>query len=236
MTLVNSSLKFSRLSILALCAIGTVSWAGSAQAREDEQLWTSANVNVKLSDKWRLQQELTTRFSDNRDGLYELEAVTLVGYRVAKDVTFAAGYVHNPQYAGGDFTVMEHRAREQVTFDNVARIGSAKLSARLRAEQRWREHVDGTGWRMRPYLKFSLPLANGSKTSLTLSSEAFVNLNTTPFQGQDGLDRVRNLIAINTPLAKNLSAEVGYLNQHGFVRHGEDTSDHVASISVSLNL
>ena len=226
----------SRLSLMGLCIFGAASWIAPAQAREDSQIWGSANVNVKLSDKWRFQQELTTRFSDDRDGLYEVESVTMLGYRIAKDVTLAAGYVHNPQYAGGDFTVMERRAREQVTFDNVARIGASKLSARMRMEQRWREHVDGTGWRMRPYVKFSLPLATGSKTSLVLSSETFVNLNTTPFQKQDGLDRMRNFIGINTPITKSVSAEFGYLNQHGFVRGGEDTSDHVASVSLSLSL
>jgi len=236
MTFNTPTKRARRAALLVVSALAALSWAGSAQAREDEQLWTSANVNVKLSDKWRLQQELTTRFSDNRDGLYEVESVTLLGYRIAKDVTLAAGYVHNPQYSGGDFTVMEHRAREQVTFDNVARMGSGKLSARFRMEQRWREGVDGTGWRMRPYVKFSLPLARGSKTSLVLSSEMFVNLNRTPFQRQDGLDRMRNLIAINTPLTKTLSAEIGYLNQHGFVRGGEDTTDHAASISLSLSL
>ena len=47
---------------------------------------------------------------------------------------------------------------------------------------------------------------------------------------------MRNLIAINTPLSKNITAEVGYLNQHGFVRGGPDTSDHVASVSLSLSL
>ncbi len=218
---------------LGACAI---SWSGAASARDDEQLWTTAGVTVKLGDAWRLQQELTGRFSDNRNGLYELEAVTLLGLRVAKDVTIGVGYVHNPQYSGGDFTVMEHRAREQVAFDNVARIGTGKLSARLRMEQRWRDHFDGTGWRMRPYVKYSLPLSKGSKTALVLSSETFINLNTTAFQRQDGLDRMRNLIAISTPLSKSLNAEVGYLNQHGFVRGGEDTSDHVASVSLSLNL
>jgi len=228
--------KVSRLSLLSLCVLGAAPWTAPAQAREDSQIWASANVNVKLSDKWRLQQELTTRFSDDRNGLYEVESVTMLGYRVAKDVTLAAGYVHNPQYSDGDFTVMEHRAREQVTFDNIARIGSGKLSARMRTEQRWRDHIDGTGWRMRPYLKFSLPLAKGSKTSLVLSNETFVNLNTTSFQKQDGLDRMRNFIGINTPVTKTVSAEFGYLNQHGFVRHGEDTSDHVASVSLSLSL
>jgi hypothetical protein len=226
----------SRLSLLGLCVFGAATWAGPAQAREDSQIWSTNTLNVKLSDKWRLQQEFTFRFSDNRNGLYEIESVTLLGYRIAKDVTVAAGYVHNPQYADGDFTVMEHRAREQVSFDNVAKIGAGKLSARMRTEQRWRDHVDGTGWRMRPYVKFSLPLGQGSKTSLVLASETFVNLNTTPFQKQDGLDRMRNFIGINTPVLKNLSAEFGYLNQHGFVRGGEDTSDHVASVSLSLNL
>jgi hypothetical protein len=231
-----TGVKKTKTVALAAGAMLATAFAGPAQAREDEQLWTTANANVKLSDDWRVQQELTARFSDFRNGLYEIDSVTLLGYRIAKDVTLAAGYVHNPQYSEGDFTVLERRAREQITFDNVAKIGAGKLSARLRMEQRWRENVDGTGWRARPYVKYSLPLAKGSKTSLTLSSETFFNLNTTPFQGQDGLDRMRNLIAINTPITKTLSAEVGYLNQHGFVRGGEDTSDHVASVSLSLSL
>jgi hypothetical protein len=101
-------------------------------------------------------------------------------------------------------------------------------------EQRWRDHVEGAGWRARPYVKYSIPLRG--KTSLVLSNETFLNLNTTLFQKQSGLDKMRNLIAINTPLTKTVTIEVGYLNQHGFVRGGEDTSDHVASISLNLNI
>ncbi|MFL6729737.1 MAG: DUF2490 domain-containing protein [Sphingomicrobium sp.] len=226
-----------KLNLIAVPIIAAVlGLASPASAKSDEQAWTTANATVKLADDWRLQQEFTARFSDNRHGLYEIESVTMLGYRLRKDVTVAAGYVHNPQYSDGDFTVMEHRAREQVTLDNIARIGSAKLGARLRVEQRWRDHFDGTAWRARPYLKLSVPLARGSKTSLTLSNETFINLNSTPFQRQDGLDRMRNLIAINTPLTRALTLEAGYLNQHGFVRGGEDTSDHVASLSLSLSL
>ena len=124
-------------------------------ARDDSQVWTQASASVKLSDKWRLSGEVVGRFSDNRNGLYEIEATALVGYRLNKNVTVWGGYVHDPQYAGGDFTVMEHRAREQVTFDNVAKLGSGKLSARVRMEQRWRDGIDGTGWRLRPYTKLS---------------------------------------------------------------------------------
>jgi hypothetical protein len=212
-------------------AVSTQAWGAT-----DAQLWTTQVVNAKLGDQWRLQEELVERFSDNRHGLYEVESNTLVGYKLSKAVTLWGGYTHDPQYSAGHFTVMEQRLREQVTFDNVAKLGPGKLSLRMRMEQRWRDSVAGTGWRLRPYLKYALPLAKGSKTALVLSSEPFINFNTTTFQKQGGLERVRNLIAISTPLSKRITAEIGYLNQHGFVRCGPDSSDHAASVSLSLSL
>jgi hypothetical protein len=208
--------------------------ATPADARSDEQIWANGSVTVKLGDRWRVSEELTSRWSDNRHGLYEIESNTLVGYRLNKVVTVWAGYTHDPQYSSGDFTVMEHRAREQVTFDGFATIGNGKLNGRVRLEQRWREHADGTGWRLRPYLKYSLPFAG--KTALNLSSEPFFNLNTTDFQRNPGLDRVRNLVTISTPLTRNITGEIGYMNQHGFVSGGPDTSDNVAYFGVSVSL
>ena len=225
-----------RHTILIAAVVPAASVSAPAIAAHDSQLWTTQVVNLKLGGKWRLQEELVERFSDTRHGLYEVESNTLLGYRLGKTVTVGGGYTHDPQYTGGHFTVMERRLREQVTFDNVTKLGPGKLSFRMRLEQRWRTNIDGTGWRLRPYVKYSLPLAKGAKTALVLSSEPFINLNATPFQKQEGLERVRNLIAINTPLSKRITAEIGYLNQHGFVRGGPDTSDHVASISLSLSL
>ena len=225
----------SRTIILA-AALLPAGVAQPALAATDSQVWTTQVVNVKLGDKWRLQEELVERFSDARNGLYEIEANTLLGYRLSQAVTVWGGYTHDPQYSGGSFTVMEHRIREQVVFDNVVKLGSGKLSFRLRGEERWRTNIAGTGWRVRPYVKYALPLAKGSKTALVLSAEPWFNLNTTPFQKQSGLDRIRSLIAISTPISKKLTAEIGYLNQHGFVRGGPDTSDHVASFSLSLSL
>jgi hypothetical protein len=205
-----------------------------ALAASDEQVWANGSVTVKLSDRWRLQEELTGRFSDKKDGLYEVESNTLLGYRLNKVVTLWAGYTHDPQYSGGDFTVMEHRAREQVTFDGFAKLGKGKLNGRVRLEQRWRDGIDGTGWRLRPYLKYSVPIAG--KTALNVSTEPFFNLNTTTFQRQSGLDRVRNLATISTPLTGKLTGEAGYMNQHGFVRGGPDTSDNIAYFGMSLSL
>jgi hypothetical protein len=223
-----------KLNLITLALLTTAAISTPALAASDSQIWTNAAVSVKLSDKWRLSQELTGRFSDNRDGLYEIESNTLLGYRLNKVVTVWGGYTHDPQYSHGDFTVLEHRAREQVTFDGFAKLGKGKLSGRIRTEQRWRDGVDGTGWRVRPYLKYSLPIAG--KTAVNLSTEPFFNLNTNSFQRKSGLDRVRNLITISTPVSKTLSLEGGYMNQHGFVSGGRDTSDNIAYFNLALSL
>ena len=33
-----------------------------------------------------------------------------------------------------------------------------------------------------------------------------------------------------------MGVEGGYFNQYGFVRHGDDTMDHVATVALSLSL
>ena len=206
-----------------------------ALARSDFQQWATASVSIKASDSVRVQNELVARFSDDRNGLYEIENSLLVGFKLNDKVTAWAGYVHNPNYNAGDFTVMERRAREQLTFDNIAKLGKASLSARLRLEQRWRDHVDGTGWRVRPYLKLGVPLGGKSAPTLNLTSETFLNLNSVSFQSQDGLDRMRTAASLSVPLSKTLKLEGGYLNQHRFVRNGPDNDDHALTGTISLS-
>ncbi|MCW3797279.1 DUF2490 domain-containing protein [Sphingomonas sp. BN140010] len=223
-----------RRSALSAILLGGVVLPGAAHARDDSQIWTGASATVNLGGKWRLSQELVGRFSDNRDGLYEIESNTLIGYKLTPKVTIAAGYTHDPQYASGDFTVLERRAREQVSIDNFAKVGPGNLFGRMRFEQRWHRGIDGTGWRVRPYLRYAMPLVG--KTSLVLSDEQFVNLNTPSFQAQKGFERMRNLAAINAPLSKSVNAEVGYLNQYFFIRNGPDNVDHVASLMLNFSL
>lgn len=199
---------------------------------DDTQAWGTASVNVGLGGPWRLSNETTARTSDAR-GFYEVENNLLLNYKVNRQVTVAAGYTHDPNYSHGDFTVMEHRLRTQVTVDNFAQLGSVKLNGRLRAEARWREGQTGTGWRVRPYVKATLPLHG--KTALNLSNEQFVNLGRTGFQKVDGLERMRTQLSVSTPLSKRISVELGYLNQHFFVRRGPDTVDHIAVLALTAN-
>lgn len=204
----------------------------AAARADDTQFWQTVNVGVDLGGGFKVTNETVLRTSDAK-GLYEVENNLLLGYKLNKTVTVWAGYTHDPNYSHGDFTVMEHRFRQQVTFDNFAKLGNVKFSARMRGEERWREGVDGTGWRLRPYVKATMPIVG--KTTLVVSNESFFNLNKMAFQKQSGLDRMRTFVGVNTPLVKHVAIEVGYLNQHGFVRNGADTDDHVLSAALNAS-
>jgi hypothetical protein len=220
---------------IAAAAAAALAVPGQASA-SDSQLWTGGAATVKLSDKWAVSQDLTARFSEHRNGLYELEANTLVGYRLNKVVAVWAGYTHDPNYSSDHLTIMEQRAREQITFDNFANVGPGRLSGRVRLEQRWRQGVSGTGWRLRPFVRYSVPFNKDGATALTVTEEPFIDINTTSFQQVNGLERLRTFVGVTTPVARHLSAEIGYLNQHGFVPGAKDTNDNVASLSLSLSL
>lgn len=224
----NRTLFISALAFAALTS-------SEAQAKSDFQQWTTLSATFKLTDRFRLSNELVVRFSDNRNGLYEVENSLLLGYKINDHVTAWAGYVHDPNYAAGDFTVMERRAREQVTFDNIAKIGKASVSARIRLEQRWRDHVDGTAWRMRPYAKVGIPLGGKKAPTLTLSEELFVNLNNTSYQTTDGLERARTAAALSLPVTTQIKLEAGYLNQHRFVRGAPDLDDNVLTGGIGFS-
>ena len=218
-----------RLPLIALAVPATLI-AAQAQASEDTQHWETLNVTVNLPDNFKLNSETIARTSDAK-GFYEIEQNLMVGKKLNKNVTAWLGYTFNPTYNHGDFRAREHRFRQQVNFDNVAQIGKVKLGGRVRTEERWREGQTGTGWRLRPQVKASMPFIG--KSTFSLSHESFINLNTTSFQTVSGYDRMRNTAAFSVPASRRLGVEIGYTNQRAIVRGGPDSTDHV--LVTSLN-
>lgn len=215
--------RSSTVSLIAALAAGTV-MAMPAQASEDTAYWQNLNLSVKLSQKIRLSSETSFRTSDAR-GFYQLQQTVMLGYKVSKNVTISAGYVHSNAYNHGTFTSTERRFRQQVDVSNLAKVGPFKVSGRVRVEQRWRDDLGGTAWRLRPSIKASAPLFG--KVSVNLSHETYIDLNTTAFQSVNGFERMRNSVTLSVPVGKSFSLEAGYMNQHARNPNGPDRVDHV---------
>ena len=225
-------MRIKILSLAVATTLGASLGAGPAVASEDTQYWQTLNLSVALPDNFKLSNETVRRSSDAR-GFYEIENNFMVGKKVNKVVTLWLGYTFDPQYNHGTFRFREHRFRQQVNFDNFVVLGKVKLSGRLRLEQRWREGQPGTAWRLRPQLRASTPLAG--KVTISVSSEAFLDLNNTGFQTVDELERMRNAVFVTVPLNKRINVDFGYLNQHAFVPNGPDNSDNVLTTGLSVS-
>lgn len=216
---------------LACMVLGSAAFATPAFA-DDSQAWATATVQAGLGAGWRVHNEVVYRSSDAR-GLYEIEQNLMLGYKANKHVTLWLGYTFDPNFNHGSLTTTEHRFRQQVNFDNVTKIGPFTLGGRMRVESRWRDAAPGNAWRLRPQVKLVVPIYG--KTTLSISHESFINLNTSGYQRAAGYERMRNAVAISVPLVKHVSVELGYLEQHGFVRNGPDTDDHVATVGLSAS-
>jgi hypothetical protein len=197
----------------------------------DEQLWLQTNAVTSLSENAKVTLEGVGRFSDRAGGFFHYEIGGMIGFTVAKGVELAGGYRHVQDYDHGAAKPGEERTRQQVT---VALGGG--FATRLRVEQRFQESGREVGLRIRPSLRFSLPLGEKG-VALFANHEAFINLNTTAWGQARGYERMRNAVGVTVPLSKKLKGDVGYLNQYRFGRGGaRDQMDHAATFALTLNL
>jgi len=216
-------------------AAAALAWPHCALASDDQQVWLTAASTISLNDSVKVSQETILRFGNDRGGLYEIETNLLLGTRVSRHLGIWAGYTHDLLYNGGRFARLERRGRQQITLDDLAKLGPGTLSLRFRLEERWRDGQQGTAWRARPFVRFQIPLGTRRKWgALVLSHESFVAFNRTGFQAQVGEDRMRNLVVLRVPVLPHVQAEAGYMNQYLFVRGGEDHVDHAASLGLNF--
>lgn len=229
----DSARRLGEIVLRAILIATAMLIAAPAAAKSDPQLWTGGSVSAKLDPRWSLNAEGVARFGDKERGLFQVVVAGSLAYRLGKGVTVSAGYVHSPNYAGGRLAYTERRFRQQLSVDQIAAIGPVTLSGRLRLEERRRDGLAGTGWRVRPMVRANLPI--GHDVTLFASHESFFNLSDTSWQ-QSGHDRMRDAIGVAFPVIPGVKAEAGLIEQHVRVRGGPDEGDHIAALSLAWSL
>jgi hypothetical protein len=199
--------------------------------QEDEQLWLAASASTAIGDGTRLTLESIGRFSDNAGGFFHDEFGGMIAFTPKDGVELAIGYRHVDDYDHGRAKPNEERTRQQATV-----LLGGGFSGRLRFEQRFQSAGSAIGFRLRPQLRFTLPL-NTKGLALFATQEHFINLNTTSWGQRGGYERMRNAAGISIPLLPRLKGDVGYLNQYRFGRGGaRDQMDHALTFSLTLTL
>ena len=214
-------------SILGLAALAAAVPARAGPV-EDEQLWLQANANVPIDPRWRLTLEAIARWSDRADGLYQTEFGGLLSRKVSRNVELGFGY----RRVGGDNGVGsdEHRLRQHV----IASFGP--VTTRLRVDERFHPRGDEIGFRVRPLVRYNHGLG-APGWALFASHESFLLPNSTRWGQRAGYERMRNIAGVVLPIARGISADLGYLNQYRFARGGARAQlDHALTLQLTLSL
>ncbi len=216
--------------------LGAFAVAGATPAcaaDEDAQLWLTTGIRAALAPQIDGSADIVIRLSDDRGGVGQAIGRASLSYRISDSISVEGVYGYFVSYDDGNVTQREHRPAQSVIW-RMGEAGGGQWTARLRAEQRKVEGTDEIGFRVRPRIGYSRPLAG--TVALNISSEAFISLNDTSFGAQSGFNGLRNTTTVAVPVNEHVSVEISYLNQWSHRRRRTDTIVHAATATLLLRL
>jgi len=219
---------------LAFAALATVALPASAE--DDRQAWAAVTASGAVRGDLFLWLEGQARATDEVGGGSQIILRPAIGARIGRDAHAVAGYAFVRTDPAGGSVTNEHRPWQQVQFVPVRLANGAPLVvSRTRLEQRMVEGRDGTGWRLRQFVRVQAPVGAVRGVQLVGFTEGFFNLNATRWGVRDGIDQWRNFIGVGFPVLPRARLEPGYLNQR-IARPGDDRINHILSATLFVTL
>ena len=156
----------------ALCSLPLLLAAiPAAAAQQDTQAWEQLNVVLPVASHTKLTLEQIARWSDHQGGIYTTEYGALLSHEVAKGVELGFGYRH-VSFFNANTGADEERLRQQVV------VTHNRFAGRLRLDERFNPRGSEIGFRLRPLIRYNLPLGKPG-LALFASHESFLLLNST---------------------------------------------------------
>jgi Protein of unknown function (DUF2490) len=207
----------------------------AAQTRDDGGAWLAWVAQGRLgapdSGLGNLRWWLDAQDRQRDEGRHFDLAVIRpgLGYALHERLTAYVGYAWVVADPIGRDEFGEHRAWEQLTW--MVPVGGLSVQVRTRLEQRFLETDGDTGWRLREFLKTTVPLTADRGWFVSAWDELFWDLDRTDWGQRAGFRQNRAFVGLGTFLddARRVSLEVGYLNQW-IDRPGEDRMNHIGSV------
>ena len=148
---------------------------------------------------------------------------TALGYTLRPNIEVFQGYAWVqgwlPKY------IQEQRSYQQIGIGHVL-FKRLQVLHRIRTEQRFIEHRDGTSNRGRYLLRFAHPLGD-TNYYVAASDELFVTFNTLNGGPVKGVDQNRLYTALGRQIDRHVRVEVGY--QWQFVNLPDTSADDISS-------
>ncbi len=209
--------------------------AHANDTEEDGRYWFNVNATGAMSlENWRWYAELQPRWRDEGKHFDQVLVRPAVSYALSKQASVWLGYAYVVTDPAGRPSFEEHRLWQQFLY-NFEPIYSLNIQSRTRYEQRFIEHSNDTGYKLRQMFRFTLPSSFSQQLQWVFYDEYFINLNDTDYGAVRGFDQNRAFLGVNWAFNPQTRLEVGYLNQYVNRRQNVDAENHVLSTTLMLS-
>lgn len=186
--------------------------------KEHTKIWSAAVLIGPLTSdtkiKYYLEPQL--RLIDDKYKFEEALIYAGIGYQTTPDLILFFGDASVTSRKSTGNYVHENRVWQQANW-NAINSDAFNMISRTRLEER--KNLSESQWavRFRERLMFRIPLRNWENHSLVLFDEVFFDLNHPKWIGNNSFfAQNRGFIGIGTKLSKQISFDIGYLNQYQF--------------------
>lgn len=226
------------LSLLLPVLSATLPSPVRANASEGGGLWTSLVTQGSFGfirpELARLRGwfDLQGRFRSSGESFEALLIRPGLGFALTDRIHVFVGYGWVETDPPGRKPFDEHRPWYQLTWNLP--VEGFTLQSRTRLEQRIID--EQTGWRLREFVKTTVPWPAESRLFLSVFDELFFDLDDTDFGQRAGLRQNRAFAGLGWHLdeRRRLSFEGGYMNQW-IDRRVEDRVVHILSLNLFYN-
>lgn len=235
-----------RACLLAAFLLGIALTSTSvAEAQEDAiedryQTWLALFAHGPIHQDLWLWVDVQPRFFESFEPAAALVRPGL-SWHALGPLWLTAGYAWTPSWRQPpeprgwgqlDFTD-EHRVWEQALLSLTHDASGIAGQIRVRAEQRFRG--DDVGFRLRVFLRLSVPLVRDRSLYFVLWDELFTPLNDTTWGQRAGFDQNRVFVGLGwQAVPGTLRLEFGAASQW-IVREGRDTANTIGAINAFLS-
>lgn len=234
--------KLALFSIFVYCF-------GFSQTKQDQRVWFAYLGQYKVSEKWgyhiEAQFRLDNELQQNLQNLFRAGAV----YFLKPNETLIGGYALINTFSPAlDKFSRENRIWEQYQFNKRWNESKNIMMHRVRLEQRWVERLSSvvgesntTNYqnRLRYFNRNLFHLTNlrsdKEEVYAVLQDEIFLNLGNNKVNSKF-LDQNRFQVGLGLNYNNNVRLELGYMNQFVTSSYGDDTMNHIVSITLFQNL
>lgn len=224
---------FKQFLVALLVSLSLVS--NAAAIPTDFQDWTQVTALIPLeeSKKYEFYFEAQSRVGDDWQRMERLLIRPALWYNFSKNLSFAVGYAWTPTFIDFQYHHYyrdENRVWEQVLYKHD--LFGLQWQHRVREEQRFIEHANGTSNRIRYLLRGSYGFDDAKSYGLTGYNEIFVTFNTVSGGPQSGFDRDRIFFGPYIVSGKG-RYEFGYLGE--YAKHFGNGERYINALLVSAN-